>query len=380
MPEILKYVLDAAVAAALFFALLIVFAVDWFMSGPSKNTLENVTVNKAASQAKKLKLAVVKTREVQDSFGKIQKWDDMGKLLNKLGEGYRHDLISVDEFILKHEQNRLKDYDVIFLTCNLEDQDAQLRDPIQQYVGNGGILYASDWRYTAVATAFPDLAVPAMMHDGAAQKLEADIVDKALQDALGTKKIPLDFNLAEWKPAAFGGPGVEVLIKGTFKKLKGNEKMTAPLMVRFQFNKGTVIFTSFHNEAQNSDIEEKLLQYLVFSLVTAGADAELTSNLDKEGFRPQGSNLLSTPPKGKVSKTYINGQVCTLRFGLGFRNEGVKLRFNIKSPRGKQFTQDCEGTTILEVANAEAGEWTYTVEALDAYANFAFRTSVGEKR
>src|SRR5207249_4246662 len=121
-------------------------------------------------------------------------------------------------------------------------------------------------------------------------------------------------------------------------------------------NKGTVIFTSFHNEAQNSRIEEQLLQYLVFSLVTAGIDAELSSSLDKGGFTPQGSNLLSTPARGKTPpKTYENKHVCDLRFGLGFRNEGYKLRFNIVSPSGKQFTQDCAGTTILEVAGAERG-------------------------
>jgi hypothetical protein len=62
MPEALKYVIDAVVGAALFVALMIVFAVDWFISGPPRNTLENVKVIKDENQrgAKKLKLAVVK--------------------------------------------------------------------------------------------------------------------------------------------------------------------------------------------------------------------------------------------------------------------------------------------------------------------------------
>ena len=382
MPEALKYLIDAAVGAALFFALMLVFAVDWFTSGPARNSLENVKVIKDDKQRdmKKLKLAVVKTKEEQE-FGtnKIKKWDDMGKLLKGLGEGYAYEEVSVDQFIRLHEEKKLSAYDVIFLTCNLQDHDDQLKEPIETYVSNGGILYASDWRYTAVAKAFPHV-VAGKSPDGQAQQFEAEIVDPALREALGTRKMPLKFDLGEWKAAAFGGPGVDVLIKGTYKPMGGGGPVTSPLMVKFPFNKGAVIFTSFHNEAQNSRIEERLLQYLVFSLVTAGIDAELSSSLDKGGFAPQGSNLLSTPPKGKVEKQYDNKQVCDLRFGLGFRNEGYKLRFNIKSPSGKQFTQDCDGTTILEVAGAERGTWTYTVEALDAYANFAFRTTVAEKK
>jgi hypothetical protein len=383
MPEALKYVIDAVVGAALFMALMIVFAVDWFIFGPARNTLENVKVIKDENQrnAKKLKLAVTKTAEdVDPKTQKTKKWDDMGKLLSKLGDGYRYDELSVDELIRKHEVKRLGEYDVIFLTCHRNTDADVLKEPLQAYVADGGILYASDWRYEAVAKAFPDTAVPNLIGDGMAQQIEADIVDPNLRQALGTKKIPLKFDLGDWKAAAFGGPSVKILLKGTYKKMRGDEQATAPLMVKFPFNKGTVIFTSFHNEAQNSRIEEQLLQYLVFSLVTAGIDAELNSSLDKEGFKPQGSNLLSTPPRGSIKKEYDNKHVCDLRFGLGFRNEGYKLRFNIKSPSGKQFTHDCEGTTVLQVSGAESGKWTYTVEALDAYANFAFRTTVGEKK
>jgi hypothetical protein len=384
MPEAFRYVIDVIVGVALFVALMIVFAVDWFISGPPRNTLENVKVIKDENQrgAKKLKLAVVKTREIPDPFakGKFQKWDDMGKLLKGLGEGYRFDELTEDELIRKHEDNKLSEYDVVFLTCNVNADVDKLVEPLRNYVANGGILYASDWRYEAVAKAFKDMQQENLIADGMAQQIEADIVDPELRRALGISKIPLNFNLGDWKAAAFGGPSVQVLIKGTYEKMNGQGTATAPLMVKFPFNKGTVIFTSFHNEAQNSRIEEQLLQYLVFSLVTAGIDAELNSSLDREGFKPQGSNLLSTPPKGSIKKEYDNKHVCDLRFGLGFRNEGYKLRFNIKSPSGKQFTQDCAGTTILEVSSAEQGTWTYTVEALDAYANFAFRTTVGEKK
>ena len=114
--------------------------------------------------------------------------------------------------------------------------------------------------------------------------------------------------------------------------------------------------------------------------VTAGIDDEINSSLNKEGFTPQRSNLLSNAEKPSVEKTYENKQVCTLRFTLGFRSEGAKLTFSIKSPDGKQFTKEAESTMGLEVKNAAKGTWTYTVTADRASANFPFTVTVGEKK
>ena len=70
-----------------------------------------------------------------------------------------------------------------------------------------------------------------------------------------------------------------------------------------------------------------------------------------------------------------------MRFALGFRNEGAKLRLHLRSPNGKQFTWEGESTAILDVPNAAPGEWTYTVTALHLpYENFPFTVTVGEKK
>ncbi len=385
MSESLKYLIDAAAGAALFFVLMIVFAVDFFFfrgdSAPAENTLPNVKViGGDKREQKKLKLAVTPSGSFPKPGG-VELWDDMGKLLKELGDGYAHDIITEDEIIRRHEKKTLNEYDVLFLTCSGGIDNDRLRDPLQTYVANGGILYASDWRYDAIAKAFPDMVVDNLRGEGAAQTVEADVVDLSLREVLGSKTVPLKFDLPEWKTAAFGGgERVKILLQGKYKKDKSNIVATAPLMVKFQFDKGTVIFTSFHNEKQNSRIEKQLLHFLVFSLMTAGVDAEVNTSLNKEGFTPQRSNLLSAPGKQSIEKKHENKEVCTLRFALGFRNEGVKLRFNIKSPDGLQYTKDCHSTTILEVPNAAKGTWTITVTALDAYANFPFTVTVGEKK
>ena len=73
-------------------------------------------------------------------------------------------------------------------------------------------------------------------------------------------------------PGRFTGNDVQVLIRGTYKSVDA-EQIEAPLLVKFRQGKGTVIFTSFHNEAQNSQQELQLLRYLVFSAVTAKEEA-----------------------------------------------------------------------------------------------------------
>ncbi len=381
MPDAIKYLIDAAVAAALFMALLVVFVVDRFVlsrsSAPIENTLYVKVIDVSAKHRnKKLKLAVTPTGEFTDTK-KTEKWDDMGKLLNELGDGYRHDELTIQA--IATDLKKLADYDVVFLTCAGGGED-EIKDALFQYVSGGGILYASDWRFDAVAKAFPDMVAPNLIGEGVKQQVEADIVDPSLSEALKAKKIHLEFNLGQWKTAAFAGPRVKTLIQGTYIQEKTRQAAVAPLMVKFQVKEGTVIFTSFHNERQNSEMEKKLLQYLVFSLVTAGVDADVNAKM--EGFTPQRSNLLSTPGRNQaISKTYESKKSADLRFALGFRNEGAKLRFNIKSPDGKEFTKDCEGSTIFEVPNAAAGTWTYTTISLHLpYENFPFTMTAAEKK
>ncbi len=385
MPEAIKYVIDAAAGFALLMALLVVFVVDrvFFSSAaaPTVNTLTNVTFYEDKGRdVKRLKLAVTPTGSFKDGFtNKVEKWDDMSKLLHELGDGYRHDNLTMEDVI---GPRKLSEYDVVFLTC-ADGYEDELKNTLQDYVTKGGILYASDWRYKAIAKAFPEMVAKNLQQDGEKQELEADIVDAGLREALGAKKIHLRFDLPEWKPAAFGGPRVKVLLQGSYVKFKaGGQRATAPLMVKFPVGKGTVVFTSFHNEKQNSRIETQLLKYLVFSLVTAGVDAEVNTQMDKGGFTAQRSNLLSTPGLQTTEpKTYANKNAGDLRFVLGFRNEGAKLRLNIKSPDGKQFTKDCESTLVVDVTGAAVGDWTYTVTALSLpYPNFPFTVTVGEKK
>ena len=81
-------------------------------------------------------------------------------------------------------------------------------------------------------------------------------------------------------------------LRGRYQPTSGGRRRP-PLLVQFPFEAGNVIFTSFHNEAQNSETEMELLRYLVFTTVNAQMDANVQRTMVRGGFSPVERNLLS---------------------------------------------------------------------------------------
>lgn len=380
-----KWLWDLVAGSGLALALLLVFLIDRPTSDVVvPNTLEVRVVSGGGSKPQsKLRLAVT-----GPEFAKVQGieksvlWDDMGQLLKQLGDGYAYDEIRTMD--IASNPKMLDNYDVLFLTC--APGNVEISEALTRYVARGGTLYASDFRFKEVAAAFPEFVNKNLIGRGTKQNLNAQVVDPSLKEALGTDSIHLRFDLGAWRVAAFSGPRVTTLLYGTYRKERFiNDRIgapaDAPLAVKFDVGKGTVIFTSFHNEKQNSELETKLLQYLVFRLVTAEVEANVMANLRESGFTPQNSNLLSTP-KGNpsITKKYQHKSGKPLQFALGFRPEGAEMRLTITSPDGKNYTWEGSSTVILEVPNSPKGEWTYTVTALHLpYPNYPFTVTVGEK-
>ena len=155
----------------------------------------------------------------------------------------------------------------------------------------------------------------------------------------------------------------------------------APLLVKAPVGQGTVFFTSFHNEKQNSQSELDLLKYLVFTTVTAREAARVERMMVSGGFSPQKSGLLSASPEDpSLRLTYRSREAGRLRFVLGFRPEGARLRLTVVGPDGKSVHKEGTSTFDIEVADAPAGEWTYTVTPLSVpYPNFPFTLNVGKR-
>jgi hypothetical protein len=198
---------------------------------------------------------------------------------------------------------------------------------------------------------------------------------------MGSDEIKLKFDAYGWKPASFDRAKVTTFLEGWY--ITGSKrKAFAPLLVRFACGKGTVIFTSFHNSAQNSETEQKLLRYLVFTAVTSEIERKVATTMITGGFSPGASRRLATSPdEPKVTQTYTHTKAGPLRFALGFANQGAKLRLTLVAPDGRTIEKEGSATFTIEVANAPAGEWRYTVTALHVpFPNFPFTLTVGELR
>jgi len=388
----LRLLCDAGVAAGLIFALAAVFLLDRSTSdGDTSGGVEVVEVTEGVRpRSRRLRLAVTRPEH-----------DDMGKLLRTLGDGYRYSEIMIDDLL---EAQRLKRYDVLFLTCGevpakwwpdrrlmakprgssaayyFRPKVAErIKASLREYVGSGGTLYASDWRLDFVAAAFPEFIDEARLASGAEQTLEAEVVDPGLVRLLGPS-IELRFDKPAWMPAAFVESKVTAYLRGTYKTSDELE-LSGPLLIRFPFEKGNVIYTSFHNEEQNSETELELLRYLVFATVTARTEARIKETMLSGGFSPAEGNLLSA---SDARKSIVGEYDCPgkreLRFALGFDDRGAELRLDILSPGGRKFAESGSSTFSNPIAEAEAGRWKYTVTPLNVpYEHFPFTLTIGEK-
>lgn len=327
-------------------------------------------------------------------------FDDMGRLLDSLGEGYRYTRFALDDL---RDFSKIAEYDIIFLTCSgvpgawLDErlgkgmrEGTELFTPkepvfnevervLRQFAEQGKTLYVSDLHYDLVAKAFPEVADSTRSGRGRVQDMTAEIVDPGLRELLG-REMALCFDQPGWRPAAFRGEQVIEYMRGTFETEDGR-RQTAPLLVKFPFHDGTVIFTSFHNEKQNSEAETKLLRYLVFSAVTAEVDSMVNKMMLRGGFAPAKKNLFSASSGDRsVTQIYRCSRRGHLQFVLGFQQQGARLKLTVLGPGGFRREEDGTSTLTIDVPDAAIGEWKYTVTAESLpNENFPFTITVGAK-
>ncbi|MGO9920253.1 MAG: hypothetical protein ACLQIB_36880 [Isosphaeraceae bacterium] len=255
----------------------------------------------------------------------------------------------------------------------------RVKESLRTFVARGGTLYASDWRLNLIQYSFPELFDGQDIVTGAAQTITAEVVDPGLRDVLGPTA-ELRFDLPGWYPAGLSREQVTIYLRGSYRTNNGGgSRAVAPLLVKALFERGTIIFTSFHNEKVNSELETKLLRFLVFAAVTAKETAQAQKTMIAGGFSPQKQDLLSASPETpSVTKTYTNAKRGRLQFVLSFADQGARLQLSVRSPEGRSYEQEGGSTFTIDVDNAEPGDWTYKVTAEKIpYPNFPFTLTIG---
>jgi hypothetical protein len=379
---------DLTAAAGLVLTLLLVIGLDRLLPRPAEPEpvpviVETTTTTETTTEipAKPPRLGITPTTTLTATGP----WESMEEVLDRLGEGYKADRLTLADLM---DEDKLAKYDILFFTCGQEENNnLRLYSNLRNFVEKGGTLYASDWRFEVVKLAFPEKVQANLVGHGTPGNVIAEVKDAGLQDVIGPT-VNLHFRLSQWKSAGFGGPGVEQMLWGKFQRMFGPGEvpgsvggwMEAPLLVRFHHGKGTVIFTSFHNEKENSDITNKLLKYMVLSVVTAKEHSKVTQSLVKGGFSPTKSNLMSASAGDqKSTQTFNHTKPGKVRFVLAF-DAGAKLRLEIEGPGGKKYDQTATSSITIEVPDAAAGEWRCTVTALSVpYEHFAFQLIMAEE-
>jgi len=207
-------------------------------------------------------------------------YDDVGQVLTALGITY--EVIEEPEITFA-SQTALAEYAVIFFACGFEfslfdpflegyedDEIGEtykvIRANLQNFVKQGGSIYASDWASVAVDVLYPDNEkIKFLGQYGREQTITASITNPEIQSLLGKNTADINFDLPGWVVIDSVAAGVTIDLRGTVETYDGR-KTNIPLMVHFPDGKGNVVYTSFHNEAQVTDDMKKILDYLVFSL------------------------------------------------------------------------------------------------------------------
>jgi hypothetical protein len=259
---------------------------------------------------------------------------------------------------------------------NVDLRQVSINESLRGYVNNGGIIYASDLRFPLLQAAFREHIDATLVNStGRVQQIEAEVIDPSLQDFLEAKSVPINFNAGGWRLAAFKGESVKVLLKGSVS-LSSGKTVSTPLMVKFQAGKGYVIFTSFHNAAQKSELESKLLKYLVFNSITSGVNVEIAEQLTPKGMKIRMGQLISFASAGQSSnQSFICRKSGEVVFSVGFQCRGAKFKLIASGPDGKKLEKEGSHSFFISGPQAKEGDkWELEVVATSVpHDNFPVR-------
>jgi hypothetical protein len=218
-------------------------------------------------------------------------YDDIHVVLESMGfANYTlvdgNDLSSLTGFLTNIET--MRQYDLIFFnggsiekgvfydTNPANDTPDQVISNIQQYVQEGGSVYATDWSYDVVELAWEDRIDwlgDDRVRDGAQlgeyDLVDAMVTDEALSAFLTKTSIEIDYDLPVWPPINNVDPTVSIHLTGTVHYSEGQSTYTlasVPLLVSFSDGEGRVGFSTFRIAANHKNDMVLTLQYMMHKL------------------------------------------------------------------------------------------------------------------
>jgi hypothetical protein len=167
-------------------------------------------------------------------------YDDIGQVLRSMN--------------IQHEQFA-GSYDCSLLFVNCGTRSCVQPPKLTEFVESGGCLYVSDLAGGLLQQAFPELFV-FDGRGGEVGNVNALVVDRELREISG-RIIDIRFDMGAWKVLrhCHGHAIIRSANPGTYADL--------PIMVSVRHGDGMIFYTCFHNRAQQSTQEKRMLQLLV---------------------------------------------------------------------------------------------------------------------
>jgi hypothetical protein len=277
-------------------------------------------------------------------------FDDIGAVLKQLGKNYEYHKIKLMDMYVT---NSLNDCDVLFINCNSSSRYRKISQTVRDFVARGGALYASDWAGEVIQHAFPGF-IRFCEFMGEEGVLRCRALDPGLKELVG-ESFDIHLDVAGWWQVIGRSNSVKVHVAS-------HDNMS--IVCEFRYEKGYVIFTSFHYEAMLSPVEQKLLRYLVLRPVLSNVAEGAAQIAVEKKFTP-GKEILETISQSQKSSIYKYSQSNkSFIFILHWRGRGL-LRLCVQDPSGKVVYNELRSQPPLtyEVHQATAGDWRCWVEA-----------------
>ncbi len=180
----------------------------------------------------------------------------------------------------------LNQYDVLFLNCGLNTDEAETNESLYNFVNNGGILYATDWTYPFlekfnVLSGTEYLTFQQPYKSGQSLSTEATILSSELNDWLSINfdltidnTVIIDEFLNAWQVVDdYNTSSVIAWLDGYVEYNDENGELVGDnkeLAFTFLLGDGGVFYSSFHTENNEDGFScvDRVMEYMIFELST----------------------------------------------------------------------------------------------------------------
>ena len=256
-------------------------------------------------------------------------FDDVGQILVAIGGNF--EFVTLTDLHFANLQT-LSQFYAVFINCG--SHNIVNSTVLREYVYQGGIVYASDLAGDVLLLAFPGRF---SFETGSAQTINnAPIVLRSLAMHMGRDQLNVVFDQGGWYVVSYLADDATVYIRGY---VAGHGER--PLAFSFDYGRGRVFYTSFHNHRQATGDMLSFIEYLVFRIQHIEAERILAQMAYEEGYIFDGM-VFGILSHNEVSESFYYTPQAN-DFMLLFDPQMGDFSIFLQAPTGEVFISGIEG-------------------------------------